>query len=114
MRFNWEKFIQLAENIQLHKSEEAYRTAISRSYYGIFCTIRDLNQFEQYKKSDIHSKIIAHFKQSNDINDQWIGKLLDELRKYRNNADYDSEKVITEELSQKCLLSAKQILQHIK
>ncbi|HPB34258.1 MAG TPA: DNA-binding protein, partial [Caldisericia bacterium] len=87
MSFNWEKFVVLAEKLHTQKSEECYRTAISRAYYGVFCILRDLKGYDKYTKGDVHSKIIEVYKKSNDSREKWIGKILDDLRNMRNTAD---------------------------
>ncbi len=47
MSFDWKSYIQLAEELINHQRtpslQEAYlRSAISRSYYGVFCIARNL------------------------------------------------------------------------
>lgn len=111
MSFDWEKFVDLAESIQQQiKTEESFRTAISRAYYGAFCKSRDLLGFGSYTKSDVHSKVINQLKYSKDLDDRKIGQFLDALRKERNNADYDGNSIINDSLSQRCVIKAKVII----
>lgn len=47
MSFNWDSYIQLASDLIHHQKtlsiNKAYlRTAMSRSYYGVFCIARDI------------------------------------------------------------------------
>lgn len=113
MSFDWKKFIEFAEELHQQKSEEAFRTAISRAYYSVFCTLRNLKGFEKYTKSDVHSKVIGTLRTSQDKDEQWIGKTLDSLRKERNLADYNGEKLVDEETSQRCILKAEEIFKYL-
>ena len=111
MSFDWEKFVDLAESIQQQiKTEESFRTAISRAYYGAFCKTRDSRGFNSYTKSDVHSKVINQLKNSNDPDDIKIGQILDVLRMERNKADYEGDAYIDEGLSLRCIVKAKEIL----
>jgi uncharacterized protein (UPF0332 family) len=113
MSFDWNKFIELAKNLHLQKTEECFRTAISRVYFGIFCIIRNYKGYKGYKKSNVHSKVIEALITSEDPNEQEIRKMLDELRRVRNLADYDEDKNINEEFSKRCILKANEILRMI-
>lgn len=118
--FEWTDFNILANSYLNENNESKQRTAISRYYYGSFCTTRDyLNENEIYldksskekmksKKSDVHgetSKIFRKhekFKQNNIGRD--ISKQLDKLRKMRNEADYDK---ITSDSLDKMMIKSK-------
>jgi uncharacterized protein (UPF0332 family) len=114
MSFDWVKFIELAENLHLQKTEECFRTAVSRAYFGIFCIIRNYIGCKEHTKPDVHSKVIASLKTSEDPNEQEIGKMIDELRRLRNLADYNEDIKIDEEISKRCILKANEILRMIK
>jgi len=114
MSFDWVKFIKLAENLHLQNTEECFRTAISRAYFGIFCLIRNYKGYKEYTKPDIHSKVIRSLKTSGDPNEQEIGKLIDDLRRQRNLADYNENIKINKRISERCILKANKILEMIK
>jgi len=108
--FNWLQFITLAESLSNQKTEECYRSAISRIYFGVFCLLRNKKGYKQYKKSDVHRVVISAYKNSSDKFEKIVGKLLDELRLERNDADYDDDKSITEDLVERCLSKSRAIL----
>ena len=110
MSFNWIKYIHLAIELLNGNNESYYRSAISRAYYGVFCIIRDREGFSYYRKSDVHSKVIEEYTKSNDEDERVIGSILDELRKARNLADYNSGKVISKVDAERMVDSAKYIL----
>ena len=114
MSFDWGKFLEVAEKLNQQKSEETFRTAISRAYYSVFCTIRNLKGFKDYKQRDIHSKLIETLKNSHSNSDNFIGTTLDQLRRERNIADYNEDKIVNEMMSQKCIYMAQEIFKLIK
>jgi uncharacterized protein (UPF0332 family) len=112
MSFDWAKYIELADILHNKKTEESYRSAISRAYYGVFCLSRNIKGFKRYKKSNVHLKVIEVLRKSSNSNERLIGKLLDNLRIKRNNADYNDDKEIDEKISERSLLKAKKILEY--
>jgi len=97
MVFHWEEFLVIADS--LHKSgkqsllptEAAYRCVISRAYYAAFCHARDFAAshlgFVITKKAIDHENLRKHlFKHGMGT----ISTKLDQLRKLRNNSDYDN------------------------
>jgi len=121
MSFNWKDYIKLAKELydEVNKDsmEEAYsRTVISRSYYGIFCISRIKAGLESYRPrshtSDpgVHKKVIDYYKNSNKLEEKQVGKILDELRWHRNNADYDRNKNLGKDLAERAILKANEVL----
>ncbi|MGC8482696.1 MAG: HEPN domain-containing protein [Thermodesulfobium sp.] len=108
MSFDWMKFLDLAKELENNKNEEYIRTSISRKYYGLFCTIRDLIKCEENKKNNVHFVVIKALKTSEKPDEKWIGSLLDSLRRLRNKADYDG-KHITEREFDYCIKDADEI-----
>lgn len=113
MSFNWKDFVSFAE-VLLNRAEEAcYRSSISRAYYGIFCIARNKKSYKNYKPKEgenIHWIVINEYKNSSNINDQNIGRILDKLRKSRNDADYNEDKSIIKGHAERAVYSAKQVL----
>jgi uncharacterized protein (UPF0332 family) len=121
MSFDWKDYIKLAKKLYDESNkdsiEEAYnRSVISRSYYGVFCLSRIKAGLEFYKPhshtSDpgVHKKVIAYYENSNKPEEKLVGNLLDKLRKYRNNADYDRNKNIDRDLAERAILKANEVL----
>ena len=112
MSFAWREYIKLAEELIIqNKKESCLRSGISRAYYGVFCIMRDKAGLKSYRERDVHGKVINHYKSSNDGKERYVGKLLDELRKKRNDADYDEDKNINADSAKTSLLESKTILQ---
>jgi len=93
MTFNWSEFLLLARSLVQETTgtgEAAYRTAISRAYYAAFCTARGYAQehleYMVRGASDDHFLLREHFR-SNGLTD--IVTRLDQLRRWRNQCDYD-------------------------
>jgi uncharacterized protein (UPF0332 family) len=121
MSFDWGDYIKLAEKLQNETNknsiEEAYyRSIISRSYYGVFCISRIKAGLEFYRPRPrtgdpgVHEKVISYYKNSNIPEEKLIGKFLDDLRRDRNDADYDRRKRIDKDLAERAILKAKELL----
>ncbi|RLE07347.1 hypothetical protein DRZ78_03135 [Candidatus Aerophobetes bacterium] len=113
MSFDWRDYIRLAEDLMRHNEEAYARTVISRAYYGVFCLSRNKAGFRNYKESNVHQKVIKHYQKSKNDNEQYVGKVLDDLRKERNDADYNEDKVINSQLAHRVLLKAIDLLKRL-
>ena len=110
MSFDWKDYVYLAEDL-LNRAEESYlRSSISRAYYGVFCIARNRKGYKKYTGSDVHWKVINEYKNSSDKNEQDIGRILDKLRKSRNDADYNEDRPINKGFAERAVYSAKRIL----
>jgi uncharacterized protein (UPF0332 family) len=98
MKFNWGKYLTLAQDwadlSKGHVNEEALlRSAISRAYYASFCNarnyLRDIEKDRGLGKSlQVHQLVIERFERSDSKAKKDIGTVLGRLRKIRNIADY--------------------------
>ena len=115
MSFDWKDYVYLAEDL-LNQTEESYlRSSISRAYYGVFCMARNKKDYKNYTGSDnIHWKVINEYKSSSSRNEQNIGRILDSLRKSRNDADYNEDRPINKALAERVVLSAKNIFKSMR
>jgi len=98
MNFDWIEYYQLSQEL-LGKggtaSQEAKeRSAISRSYYFVFhmalayiYAIGDKQFISSGGKK--HEDVIRYFEMKRDANSQELADHLRNLRRYRNQADYD-------------------------
>jgi uncharacterized protein (UPF0332 family) len=116
--FNWQLYLELADELihrqQTKSLEEAYwRSSISRSYYGVFCTARDRKGWQNLKTVEVHKYVIDKYKGSSILLEKQVGKMLDELRRYRNRADYDGDTKVSKDLADRALVRAKWILQNL-
>ncbi|MEW6409979.1 MAG: hypothetical protein AB1488_07690 [Nitrospirota bacterium] len=113
MSFNWKDYVYFAEELLSREEESCLRSSISRGYYGVFCITRNKKDYQNYKPKsgeNIHWVVINAYKNSSDRNEQNIGRILDKLRKSRNDADYDESRPIDRNLAERMVVSAKQIL----
>jgi len=110
MSFNWIEYINLAEELLSKSDESSFRSSISRAYYGIFCTARKKKFYQKYTGSDIHWKVINEYWNSENRDERRIGRILAQLRKSRNYADYDEEITIKKTDAETALKFAKDIL----
>lgn len=113
MSFNWRDYVYLAEELLNQEEESCLRSSISRAYYGVFCIARNKKSYRNYKLKEgesMHWVVINAYKNSSDANEQNIGRILDKLRKSRNDADYDESRSIDKNLAERMVISAKQIL----
>ena len=110
MSFDWKTNIYLAEDL-LNQTEESYfRSAVSRAYYGAFCIARNVIGFKDSTGANIHWEVINEYRSSSDKNERNIGRILDKLRRARNNADYNEDKPVTKDIAERSVISAKYIL----
>lgn len=110
MSFDWKEFIRLAEELINRSDEASLRSGISRAYYGVFCIARNKKGFKNSTHPNVHKQVIMEYCNSYNPTEKYIGEVLDKLRKERNDADYNEDKVINSQLAQRILLKAKDIL----
>ncbi|MFC1716719.1 hypothetical protein ACFL6S_23830 [Candidatus Poribacteria bacterium] len=60
--------------------------------------------------ANVHWKVINEYKNSDDRNERDIGRILDKLRRARNDADYNEDKSVTRGIAERAVVSAKYIL----
>ena len=109
-KFNWDELTLFAFSIRRIawdsiSTEALDRIAISRAYYGIFCmarrfliTHRHDHHFKQDdseelidKAANVHAYVINAFKNSPDEDEKELGDWLNDLRDWRNIADYNGK-----------------------
>lgn len=98
-KFDWEHYIKLSEGLVLGADESQWRCSISRAYYGVFCVARNKVGFKDKKhKRGVHSKVINRLKsKKNTMN---MGLILEELKTFREQADYLEHEKITQAVAQ--------------
>jgi len=96
MNFEWNLYIQLADELINYQRtsglHEAYlRTAISRSYYGVFCISRNflVSRGVAIPKVDTHKFVREEYLNSLKRIEKKIGKDLLDLWRERIDADYE-------------------------
>lgn len=118
MTFNWSDYLSLAREL-LGKattpfSQEAkQRSAISRAYYAAFIEARNFLRDQDgviIPQESPHQYVIKQFKNSPDSARGRVGRKLQFLRYYRNQADYDDTVVELTKKSKDALTLARQII----
>ncbi|MBM3253946.1 MAG: HEPN domain-containing protein [Candidatus Omnitrophica bacterium] len=101
MGFDWKLYIQLADELITYQRtasfQEAYlRTAISRSYYGVFCIARNFLTTKGISIPPIntHKFVREQYLSSQDKVERKIGDSLNRLWRRRKDADYEDEATI--------------------
>lgn len=96
MSFDWKLFVQLADELISHQRtavlREAYfRSAISRSYYGVFCITRNLlvSRGITIPKVDTHKFVREKYLKSQNRLEKKTGKDLLDLWRDRKDSDYE-------------------------
>jgi hypothetical protein len=95
MAFAWQEYLALAQHLQGQSTNEfsqeaALRCAVSRAYYAAFCHARnyarDHHGFKLGHGADDHARIREHFQRLGLVK---IAQDLEQLRRWRNQCDYD-------------------------
>jgi uncharacterized protein (UPF0332 family) len=134
MTFNWADYLKFAKKVKQIAEvddkempfyaiqEAAHRAVISRAYYAVFCICRNYileNHSDKIlleaNNPKVHGEVIRFFKESGEAKQSKIGKILGEVRDYRNNADYDNElEDSLQNLSSNAIEQANTIMEIIK
>lgn len=98
MSFDWKLYVDLsAELINHHKTpslKDAYlRSAVSRAYYAIFCTAKQLLVLKTvfFPREDIHKFVREEYNRAVSRKEKQIGSKLGRLWTERKAADYDAD-----------------------
>lgn len=92
MSFNWGKFYDVGLCLtNISEKEEYKRSAVGRYYYAAFGLVKNYyeeNHHQKVPSNEGHSFLIKNLKNSNFKEEVDLGKNLEKLREYRNQADY--------------------------
>lgn len=101
MNFDWKLYIQLSEELinsqkNLFLQEAYYRSAISRSYYGVYCIARNFLAIKgiNIPKVDTHRFVRDEYMKSPNKTERKIGNALQNLLIERKDADYENNAII--------------------
>lgn len=101
MSFDWKLYVQLADELITYQRtptfQEAYlRTAISRSYYGVFCIARNflVGGGVSIPRVDTHKFVREQYQNSQNKLERKIGDSLNRLWRRRKIADYEDKATI--------------------
>lgn len=92
MPFDWSAFVALARDLKASPepaTEARLRTALSRAYFGAFCYARNYSQrwlrFQPSGTEEDHRRVRDYLWGKKRQN---VARALDQLRRWRNTADY--------------------------
>lgn len=98
MRFNWNRYLDLAKDLEAKgktspQDEAQLRCAVSRAYYAAFCIARNFLIREGHvpPKNEVHYYVYNEFSISEDEDRRRIGGYLKAMSSRRKRADYDDE-----------------------
>jgi uncharacterized protein (UPF0332 family) len=86
------EFLNLAQQLSLATTEAAWRSAVSRAYYAAFHVARQLVEdlgFTVPRADRAHSYLWLRLSNCGEAWLQQAGRELNDLRRHRNEADYD-------------------------
>jgi uncharacterized protein (UPF0332 family) len=110
--FDWEHYIKLSESLVLGTDESQWRCSVSRAYYGVFCVARNKEGLKTHKHN-VHSTVINRLKTSKNTKKVNIGIVLEELKKFRERADYREHAMITQAVAKDKVEKARNLLNDI-
>lgn len=104
MSFDWKLYVELSEELIKHQKtpslQDAYlRSAISRSYYGVFCIARNMliKKTVYFSREDSHKEVREHYNNAVTRKEKQIGTKLGRLWTERKAADYDEDEMFNDE-----------------
>lgn len=104
MSFDWKLYLDLSDELINHQRnpslKDAYlRSAVSRSYYGVFCIARKplIYKTVYSSKEESHKEVREYYNNAVTRKEKQIGAKLSRLWTERKAADYDSDETIGEE-----------------
>jgi uncharacterized protein (UPF0332 family) len=125
MAFEGTAFLQLADWLTANagtnqlpvSAEAAYRSAVSRAYYGAFLTAMALlvrrQEYKPAGDASDHSAVMRAYQTHNSHARRQIGTWLDRLRGRRNRADYDLLLDATMDIATAATRDARKVLDYL-
>lgn len=91
MRFDWNEYLEFAKKLKsINPSTQLnLRNAISRAYYASYHKCRIYKGILK-NSPEVHKELIEELRRSDDHREIQIAYILYDLRKERNDADYES------------------------
>lgn len=92
--FDFSRFLDVGDVLAQVDDEAYVRSAIGRYYYAIFCSVcvylvEIMNENEFNDNYNVHQRIYNRLVKSGNNTESSVGEKLNDLRKNRNEADYD-------------------------
>lgn len=107
-------FLTVAERLAREATEADWRSAVSRAYYAVFHAVRVLFQdlgFVVPRADRCHAYLHLRLHNCGDAQMQFAGLKMNDLRQFRNQADYDLHRAISQTAATGYVRIAASILQ---
>ena len=85
-------FLTFAKTLHASDDEAARRSSVSRAYYALYHHVRDCLRSSGIPVTtgpEAHKKMIRYLKNSEIEEAKYVGDQMDDIRKKRNDADYE-------------------------
>ena len=101
-------FLGVARTLSETDQESNHRTSVGRSYFAVFNHFRlRLDSLKPLPKTqEDHSLVVRYLTQAPNSELKSVGQTLSDLRKSRNEADYDMDVVVGQDQSRLALAKA--------
>lgn len=87
--FNWNEYLNLANILSANGDEASQRTATSRAYYAAFHAATLHARHNGYAERN-HGRLWKMYSSDSDINSRRISALGNQMKKAREDADYEA------------------------
>jgi uncharacterized protein (UPF0332 family) len=121
MSFDWTLYIEIARKLIAVKAngldEARFRTAIGRSYYGVFCIAREFVESSKPTPLDpkfIHWQVINALEGSDHPLQRKIGANLKRLKRQREDCDYKKDCTVREQDAEQAYTVATRVLENLE
>ena len=114
MTFPYNEHLELAKELSKTDKPAYLRSAISRAYYAVYIKACYVANEHNRKDRSSHQAISDKYKKHDDPDAQVIGEVLADLRKKRNEADYDGACDIKGKDATYCIEKAEEYIKLLK
>ena len=112
--FNWGDYLVLAEELANRQDEASQRSAVSRTYYAVFCTARNaLTEKGEWfpQTGESHRKV---WNKLQEMGRKRIAEFGRSLRNARRKADYDNDIANLPKIVEDAGIKARRILSDLQ
>lgn len=123
---DWYAYLDLAkelaepkEGLSHHEIQARQRSAVSRAYYAIFCSVRDIFDpdyrygLPSGQEGSYHAKLWKKLKTHSDESHRYIGRRGTDLKEARRQADYDEIVVDLDYVVEDAIASAEDLKERL-
>jgi uncharacterized protein (UPF0332 family) len=115
-KYRFETAVENLEDAKILLKENKYKSAVNRSYYAVFHSLRAVLALDGFDSSK-HSGIIAYFNKNyvkNNIFEKEFSKMIDTTYRLREKADYQDFYVVSKEDSLRQIDKAEKVISGVQ